>query len=202
MTDPVVEVTASGRAYAVPDQVVVGLQVEARAATVAEALRQGADAVERLQAVLDEAGVEERRTTGLQVGPAWDPQGGRHDGHLAGYGLRVVVRDLDGAGRLVQACAERVGDLLGVTGFGLSVRDVAPYERTARAAAVVACRARAEQLAAAAGATLGPLVRLVEGDGGQQRAAVRMSLQSGGAPVEPGQSEVVVAVTGTWRLLA
>jgi uncharacterized protein YggE len=65
--------------------------------------------------------------------------------------LAVVVRDLAAAGRLVQAAAEKVGDLLRVHGFGLSVRDPEPAQRKPGARAVLACRAQAEQVAEAAG---------------------------------------------------
>lgn len=203
-----VEVTAAGRAYAVPDQVLVGLRVESQADAVSDALRGAAAGVERLLAVLDAAGVRapDRRTTGLQVHPRWDPHTNEHSGQTASYGLSVVVQDLDGAGRLVQVCADEVGDLLGVEGFALHVRDPEPTREEARRAAVQACRDQAQQLASAAGVRLGPLVRLSEGgaDGRFARPAsgrAMVQLQSSGAPVEAGEHELVVEVTAIWELV-
>jgi hypothetical protein len=41
-------------------------------------------------------------------------------------GIQAVVRDLAAAGLLVQAAAAKIGGLLRVHGFGLSVRDPEP----------------------------------------------------------------------------
>lgn len=203
---PTVEVTASGRAYAVPDQVLVSLRVEAHDAAVGQALRSASEAVARLLGVLDEAGVgaADRRTTGLQVHPRWDAESNEHVGHTASYGLQLVVRDLEEAGRLVQTCADRSAGLA-VEGFALSVRDSEPYRARARAEAVAACRRQAQQLADAAGAGLGALQVLTEGGSSRttRRAsggAPMMEYQSGGMPVEAGEQEVVVTVSAVWAL--
>ncbi len=198
--------TAVGTASVVPDQVRAVLAVEATAPAVGDALRAASDGVARLAAVLDAAGVAatDRQTTGLQVHPGYDHATGQPSGHTATYGLSVLVRDLDAAGRLVQDAAEQVGDLLRVQGFGLSVRDAQPVEEQARRTAVQACRRSAEQVAAAAGAQLGALLQLVEGGGAQGvvEHVLRSSRASagGGLPVEAGQGQVAVAVTGVWQL--
>ena len=105
-------VTAVGSAPVVPDQVRVSLAVEATASAVGDALRAASDGVSRLGAVLDAAGVgaHDRQTTGLQVHPGYDHVTNQPSGHTASYGLSALVRDLDAAGRLVQAAAEQVGD--------------------------------------------------------------------------------------------
>lgn len=205
MEQPRIEVTAVGHAWAVPDQVLVGLALQARADAVGDALRSASAAVGRLVAVLDEAGVPptDRRTSGLSVEPVWDHATNREVGHIASYELRVVVRDLDAAGRLVERAAEQVGDELRVRHFALSVRDPAPHEEAARRAAVASCRAQAEQMAAAAGVGLGPLVSLRTGGGQHQVAHVRrmaFSPMGGDLPVEAGEHEVSVVVTATWEL--
>lgn len=205
MTDPVIEVTAVGRAWAVPDQVLVSLGVEARDTTVGAALRAASTHVDMLMATLDDAGIpgSDRRTSGLRVEPTWDRAGNRENGHSASYELRVVTRDLDAAGSLVERAAERVGDALRVRQFALSVRDLRPHQEQARTRAVQACRAEAEQMAAAGGVRLGELLSLRTGDGGGPRleSLSAASFSSAGAmPVEPGEQEIAVVVTGTWRL--
>jgi uncharacterized protein YggE len=200
--EPVLEVTAAGRAQAVPDQVVVGLGVEVRDASVGAAVSRASGAVDLLLGVLDAAGVtgEDRQTTGLSVQESYGPQG--PDGFLAAYRLTVVVRDLAAAGALVQTAADAVGEPLRVSGFALGVQDVEPVEARARAAAVRAARRQAEQLAAAAGAWLGRLLELREDGGGPQVVAHRMA--SGGRssfPVEPGAIDSTVVVTARWQLL-
>jgi len=197
---PTLTTTAVGTAHVVPDQVRIAMAVEAGAAAVGDALRAASEGVDRLMAVLDEVGVPaaDRQTSGLGVQPTWSESG--PSGHTASYGLAVVVRDLAAAGSLVQAAAERVGDLLRVHGFGLSVRDPEPAQREARRNAVLACRAQAEQVARAAGGELGDLLRLTEGEGRSGGPVLeRLSARSGLA-VEGGESAVVVVVTGVWRL--
>jgi uncharacterized protein YggE len=195
-----VTTTAVGTAQVVPDQVRIAMAVEAGAGAVGDALRAASDGVDRLLAVLDDAGVPpaDRQTSGLGVQPTWGSDG--PSGHTASYGLTVVVRDLAAAGLLVQAAAGTVGDLLRVHGFGLSVRDPEPAQRAARAEAVRACRAQAEQLAAAARCELGDLLRLTEG-GGRSGVPVLEALSArAGMAVEGGESSLAIVVTGVWRL--
>lgn len=199
---PIVTTTAVGTAQVVPDQVRITMAVEAGADAVGTALRVASDGVDRLLAVLDEAGVPagDRQTSGLGVQPTWTNDG--PSGHTASYGLAVVVRDLAAAGALVQAAAASIGDLLRVHGFGLSVRDPAPSQRAARQAAVQACRDQAEQVAAAAGGELGDLLRLTEGAGPPGPHVVELMSARAGMAVEGGVSSVAVVVTGVWRLRA
>lgn len=205
--DPSVSVTAVGCAACVPDQVVVGLGVEVVSETVGQALRGASAAVRRLLAVLDDADVDtrDRQTSGLSVDPHWDPATNRQYGHTATYRLRVVVADLEGAGRLVEAAAGTVGDPLRVSGFHLGVADSSPQQEQARRAAVAACRRQAEQLADAAGTRLGPLLSLEEGTRPDQDAhfmhlSARPGMRAAGVPVEGGVLEVAVVVTARWLL--
>ena len=203
MDDPVVEVTAVGQAWATPDQVLVHLAVQGRAPAVADALRQASAAVQRLTEVLDELGVAEadRRTAGLNVEPVYDHTVNREAGHGAYYQLSVVVRDLELAGRLVERAAEQVGDALRVRQFALAVRDLLPHQELARTRAVQACRSQAEQVAAAAGMRLRDLVSLRTGGPGVPHfQSLSLDLAGGGMPVQAGEHEVTVVVTGTWRL--
>lgn len=195
-----------GRASCVPDQVSVGLGVEVTTQTVGQSLRDAATAVQQLLEVLDAAGPagRDRQTSGLSVSPGWDPRTERQSGHTASYQLRLVVRDLDSAGRLVERASEAVGDRLRVHGFELSVADPLPQQEQARRAAVNSCRRQAEQLADAAGAVLGDLLGLEEGGRGEQVDRLvwlqgRKS-RSAGTPIEAGELEVAVVVTGRWRL--
>lgn len=207
MDEPTVEVTAVGRASQVPDQVAIALGVEVTSPTVGQSLREASAAVERLVGFLDQIGVTgtNRQTTGLSVHPSWSGERNELNGHTASYALRLVVADLDGAGRLVQDAEQQVGDALRVHGFELAVADPAPAEEQARAAAVVACGDRAEQLAVAAGVGLGGLQTLREADvrtGGRGGFRSAMHLESAsGMPVEAGELETVVAVTAVWQLL-
>ena len=203
---PVVEVTAVGRATCVPDQVHVRLAVEVLTLSVDASLRGAAAAVEQLLAVLEQAGVgpADRRTSGLSVEQHWVEDRSLPRPHAATYRLDVVVRDLDAAGLLVQRAGEQVGDALRVHGFDLGVADSSQQQEQARREAVAVCRARAQTLAEAAGAHLGPLVRLREGTGDHQLVLHESAASGRGGrmAVEGGTLEVAVAVTGVWQLEA
>ena len=79
--------------------------------------------------------------------------------------------------------------------------DPLPQQEQARREAVAACRRQAEQLADAAGATLGALVSLDEGgrpdvDAHVVHLSARPGMRASGMPVEGGVLEVAVVVTG------
>lgn len=208
MDEAVVEVSAVGRAFAVPDEVVLHLAVIGRAAAVPDALRLAAGAADALGAVLDEHDVasSDRGTTGLRVEQDWDHRTSRPLGHAATYDFRVVVRDLEAAGRLIEAMAQRVGDALAIRHLSLGVRDESGEEAEARRLAVLACRSQAEQMATAAGHRLGRLLSMHTGTGPSPSpvlVAARFSAQdSASIPVEAGQYEVAVAVTARYALEA
>ena len=203
---PTLTTTAVGTAKVVPDQVRVSMGIDARAGTVGDAVQAAAEGVDRLLALLDAAGVPscDRQTSGLGVQPGWN--GSRESGHIASYSLTVVVSDLAAAGQLVRAAAEGIGDRLRVHGFALAVRDPEPAQREARRAAVTACRAQAEQMAAAAGGELVALLRLTEAPRRQGHPMTQdwsEAVAIAAAPalaVEGGVSSVAVVVTGVWRL--
>lgn len=202
---PVVVVSAVGVAAAVPDAVVVHLALEVVADEPGLAVSRAAELLADVLAVLDAAGVSERRTTGLNVNPYWDPRGGEGPtGHQAQYSLQVLVPDVATAGQLVQRAADAAGTALRVQSFQLTVRDLAPHQAAARSDAVRACREQAGQLADAAGLRLGRLLRLVEGCGDRLWAVQesgRASMAMGAGPsVEAGTQEVAVAVTATYAL--
>jgi uncharacterized protein len=207
--DATVVVTASGTVAAEPDAVVVGLGIEVSADTPAEALRQVDARVTALLAGLDAEGVApaDRRTTGLQVHPRWVPDAAEPRGHTAAYGLEVTVSDLPGAGRLVQRAGDDAGEALRVHAFVLQVRDLQPFLARARAAAVQAASEQAQQLVAAAGLLLGPVVALREGGGDPpgvpvgRREAFLLADSGGGPPVQAGRHDVTVTVTAVFRVL-
>lgn len=209
MTTPepaVVVVSAVGVADAVPDAVVVHLTLEVVADEPGPAVSRAAALLADVLAVLDTAGVSERRTTGLDVNPYWDPRGGEGPtGHQAQYSLQVVVPDVATAGELVQRAADTAGTALRVHSFSLTVRDLAPHQAAARADTVGACRDQAAQLPDAAGLRLGRLLRLVEGGGdrlfGVQESGRAPRAMGAGPSVEAGTQEVAVAVTATYALL-
>ncbi len=196
-----VEVLGHGTASAVPDVVVLDARVQCEAADVAGALGAATGRVATaLQAVADH-GVEagDRRTTGLGVSTHWDREGHKVVGYTAHQSLRLLVRDRDRVGALIEALAGAAGDAFGLDGVTLEVADPAPLLERARTAAFEDARAKAEQYAALARRPLGPVLRVSEeADAGMPvpRFAVKAAMDvAGGMPVEAGESTVTASVT-------
>lgn len=196
-----VEVTGTGTAGAVPDVVVLDARVQCEAPDVATAL---AAATQRISAALQAAGdhgVEgrDRRTTGMGVQTRWDREGRGVVGYTAHQSVRLLVRERERVGDLIQALAGAAGDAFGLDGVTLEVADPAPLLEQARTAAFADARAKAEQYAGLAGRALGPVLRVTEGvDGGgpAPRAFAKAAMDSGGGmPVEAGESTVTAGVT-------
>ena len=202
-----VEVLGSGAASAVPDVVVLDARVQCEAGDVAGAL---ADATRRVTAALGavgEHGVDaaDRRTTGLAVSTRWDREGRGVVGYTASQTVRLVVRDRERVGALIEALAGAAGDAFGLDGVTLEVAEPAPLFEQARAAAFGDARAKAEQYASLAGRPLGPVLRVTEqperGIPVPRFAAAKAAMDAGaGMPVEAGESTVTATVTVRFSL--
>lgn len=199
--DRTVTVMGQGRATAVPDTALVRVAAVHRAASVADAFAGVASAV-------DAIGTEARRFTqerhiasrGLQVWPAHDNQG-RQSGFETRHTLEIGCPDLPAASALLEALVAAVGDRLQVEGVTLQVSEPGPLVTEAREAAYADAVARATHLAGLAGASLGPIVSLVEGGGWAPfPEAGGMRAMKADASLEPGESTISATVTASWQL--
>ncbi len=196
-----VTTTGSGAAAATPDAVQVSLTVRVQAPSVPEALSATAGGVARAGEVArrftDDGRVSSR---GLSLWPARDSTGAPV-GYEAAHALEVRCAGLDRGGELVTALGHEVGEALQIDGVALVVDDTGPLEPRARRAAFEDARSRAAELAALAGASLGPVVEVVEGSAARPPGGVRLAgAESFGTSFEPGSTEVGATVTVTWRL--
>jgi len=194
-------VSGEGKAYAAPDVAVVTLAVTAIDPSLQKATRDVTDRARRLLDEVQRAGVApadvqtarydvqiERRAERPGAPPA-----------LSGYrvtnAVRVKVRDLARLGPLLdRATAAGANE---VEGLALQKDDTAPETARALAAAVHAARAKAEEMARAAGLRLGELLDLSEGRRapGPGPFPVRaMAMREASVPVAEGQVEVSAEV--------
>lgn len=188
-------VSGEGRAYAAPDVAVVTLSVTALDPSLQKATR---DVTERARRLLDEV-----QRSG--VAPA-DVQTARYDVQIdrrperpgappaiAGYrvtnAIRVKVRDLARLGPLLdRATAAGANE---VEGLALQKDDTSPEAARALAAAVRVARAKAEEMARAAGVRLGEILELSEGGRAPAPVPLRaMAMREASVPVAEGQIEV------------
>lgn len=198
-------VTGSATLNAVPDQAVLSLGVTTSGPTAASAMAANNEAASAVIARLIAAKVADRdmQTTGLSLNPNWvmNAAGTAQEmsGYLASSTLTVRIAALDTAGAVLDAAiADGANTLNGLT-FGLS--NPRPIEDDARKAAVADALARAQVLAKAAGETLGPVVSITEGGGGQQPMPMLYKAAADRAvPLAAGEVGVSAEVTIVWQL--
>lgn len=203
-----IDVVGAGQASATPD--VVRLQVGVRAGgdDVAAALARAGGHVSSIGAAAREHGIapSDISSTGAGVHPRYDREGQPTGGYEAFHHLSVVVRATLDLSAVVDAFSAAVGNALSIDSISLDLADRGPLQVRARDAAFADARAKAQQYAALAGGTLGPVLGVAEGSvnaPGYPRAA-GMRAQMMGAevsmPLESGEHTVGVSVAVTFAL--
>ncbi len=162
-----ITVTGSGEVQAEPDMAVVSIGARNTAPTARAAMDLTSAAAGAVMARLGAAGIEARdmQTGQISLNPVWDHRGGsdegpRVTGFEAAITLTVRVRDLSVLGGVLDAAVSDGANALG--GLSFAVADPAPLLSQARAQAVADAKAKAEEMAAAAGVTLGPVQTISE----------------------------------------
>jgi uncharacterized protein YggE len=189
----------SGEASGTPDAMRLTVAVAVRGRAVSEALAGTASGVAAIGEVARGFTTDERITsTGLNVWPAYDNDG-RASGYECRHTLSIYCPDLERSGDLVTAIGE-LGRVL-IEGVQPVISDPAPLAVKARERAWTDARAKAEELAALAGATLGEVVSVVEEGGSavpyprEVAMAAKMDTR-----FEAGSQAVGASLTVTWAL--
>jgi uncharacterized protein YggE len=200
-----VTVTGTGRAAVAPDVVRLDLRVGHDAPDVAAALSGASAGITAVGTVVREQGVADVdiRTLDAGVNQRWDNTG-VPVGFTAQQRLGVTVRELDAVGRILESAAAAVGNALLVDQVRLDVSDRSEGLRQARDAAFADAKAKAEQYAVLADASLGAVLGVAEAGiapvGGGFKLAAMARDMAGGMPVEGGDLEITTSVTVTWEL--
>lgn len=208
-TDRTLNVNGLGAAYLTPDIAYIYIGVHNEGATASEVV--GANKVQT-NAVLDalkKAGVDEKdlRTTNFSI---WPSQQYGPDGTVTGSiymvdnTVYVTVRDLDGLGDLLDDTISAGANSINSIQFDVADKTAAVKE--ARALAVEDAKTQAQELADAAGITLGeiqsisfydnspyPVFEGKGGGGGAYAAEASVSIQ-------PGQLTISVSVNITYMI--
>ena len=188
----------TGRASGVPDIVTVTLGVQTSAATAQVALDDNNQRSAGLLTALKEQGVADAdiQTDQVSVQPNYDQAGGI-TGYQVSNMVTATIRPLSSAGAVLDAVTQATGDAIRIQWIALSIDDDTSVRAQARADAVVQAKAQAEQLATAAGVTLGPVFSVVEtplGVGMYQSYAASSAAAGSAVPIEAGTQEVSVQV--------
>jgi uncharacterized protein len=140
----------------------------------------------------------------LSLNDFYDREQKRVTARVATYPLTVRTPSLEDAGPVLATLSSVAAGSLQVQGLLLVVSDPEALKVSARRAAVLDAASRAQQLAEAAGVSLGPILEITEGQGSRGVRAVRASLMAASPassmPVEAGEVTSTVAVTVTYAI--
>ncbi|MEX0276420.1 MAG: SIMPL domain-containing protein [Ruegeria sp.] len=199
-----ITVSGNGVALTTPDMATLTLGVTNQEEEAAAAMEATSAAVAQILKRLEDMGLEARdiQTRDLSLSPVWAGRNGqgteppRITGFTASNRVLVRVRDLDSLGQIMDAVISDGANDFG--GLSFSVQDPKPLEANARAKAVADAMEKAEQLAQAAGITLGSVMSISDQASGvrpvnQMREMAMMD--SAGVPVAGGEVSVSVNIS-------
>ncbi|MCC7253709.1 SIMPL domain-containing protein [Hyphomicrobium sp.] len=203
--DRLITVSATGYAYAEPDQARLSAGVTAEADTAEAALSANTELMKKVVDGLKENGVDAKdiQTSNFHVEPRYtNPRDGTPpviNGYRVSNQVSILARDLKGLGGLLDKLITL--DANQVHGLDFEVSKAETLKDEARKEAVANARRRAELLAAAAGAEVGEVVTIAEetGYGAPRPMAARMA-KAEAAPIEAGTETLEARVTVTWKL--
>jgi uncharacterized protein len=203
-----IEVSGEGAVSAAPDFARVTLGVTTMGKTAGEATEANAKAASALIAVIKAEGVApaDIQTSSLSVSPLFAHQPREEagppaiEGYSVGNNVTVTVRDIPRLGSLIDKAASAGANSIYGVGFGHN--DLSALLDKARPLAVADARRKAEIYANAAGAKIGPLIRLTEEPGSPRPIAFARAYVAGGAPtpIEAGEDKLTVTVSARFEL--
>jgi uncharacterized protein YggE len=167
-----------------------------------DALRENNVVVSALMKTLDDSGVDvaDRQTSNFSVSPRYSRERNESgspkiDGYRVSNQVKIVVRDLDKLGGLLDALVKSGSNQLGSIAFGLSNQDALADE--ARVQAVKSARKRAELYAKAAGRKVGEVLSISESAIAVPRPMMRnamMMAEAADVPIAVGENEITASV--------
>jgi hypothetical protein len=194
-----ITVNGTGTVKAKPDRAQFSFGVDSRAATARAASAENAAAMRRLIDALKEAGIDSDniQTQQVSVWPATDS-----DGHIGGYTASASVgveTSIGRAGGIVDVAS--TAGATSISGPSLTRSESKDLEEQALERALDDARGKAKALAAASGAQLGDVVKIVEGGAVEPVPYARMELAKDEAtPIEPGTVDTSAALTVTFAM--
>ncbi|MFT4088044.1 MAG: SIMPL domain-containing protein [Gordonia sp. (in: high G+C Gram-positive bacteria)] len=203
----VVTVTGSGEVRGAPDTLSALIGVEASGPDVSSAISAVNDAAKRVTDAVKKQGVESKdiQTQEMSISPQYT---GPAPGQVSSVGayqasntVRIVVRDLPNASKVLDAAIKAGGDKTRLNGVSFAIEDDSKLVSDARDRAFSDAKSRAEQYAKLADDSLGGVVSIDENVTGQQTPYTHeMTAKAVPVQIEPGEQTVRVQVTVKWRL--
>jgi uncharacterized protein YggE len=201
--DRTVTVTGMATIRSSPDEAVVTLGVQTQSQSAQDALQENASKMGHvLDAILGD-GIKptDLATVGVNLYPNYDSNGTNVVSYTAQNQVNATVHDLDKVGQVIDHAVAAGANLASGISFQLSDQNQGVDQ--ALADAVANAKSKAEAIAAATDATLGPIVQVTEGGGYVPPVPYfAAAADSAGAttPVQPPTFETQVTVTAVWSL--
>ena len=203
-----ITVSGHGTVSVTPDTADLMAGVQAHAATATEALNTVGTKSQALIDTLKGTGVADKdiKTAGLSLYPTFDNDGKTITGYQASTNVTATIHDVTKVGDVVDALKNLVGDQLTLQGVSFTYADSEAVMADARTAAIANAKARAGQYATAAGATLGGMLKIVEGSVPtpvmyeSMTAATVPAAADGKVAVAPGSQELAADVSVVFEM--
>jgi uncharacterized protein YggE len=204
-----IEVTGEASIDAPPDFARVTIGVTTAGKDAREAMAANADAMNALISTIKGEGVApaDIQTSGLTISPSFSSMKSNSGpptivGYTVGDTVTVTARDLSRLGALLDKAVG--GGANAMYGVSFGSNDVSALLDKARPLAVADAKRKADIYATAAGAKVGRLMELSEGNfSGPAPMAGRIFASAAKAaptPIEPGQDKLTVTITARYEL--
>ena len=201
-----VTVSASAFTSGEPTQANIELGIEIFGESVKDSFAQSNETIRAIYDALIALEIAEAdiQTANLSVfsNTQYNPDGMERRGYQVNNTVRVLIRDISKVDAVIDAAI--AAGATSMYGLSFSITDTAGLETQARATAFATAQARAAELAALSGATLGDVVSIREDFGSAPVFAMdsraQEGLGGGGAFVATGQTDVTVGLTVTFTL--
>jgi uncharacterized protein YggE len=206
-----VSVNGSGKVILTPDIAYVTVGVQTISENASEAVSANNSSTQKVIDALKAAGIADKdlQTTNFSISPQqdYDPSTGKPTGKITytvNNSVFVTVRDINNVGQVLDASIQAGANNIG--GIQFDVWDKTQALSTARKSAVADARSKAEELAGAAGVTLGAVQTINEYTSGgpvpmyDMRAAVPAPAAAASVPVQAGQMTLTVEVSIVYEI--
>ncbi|MEO6503374.1 MAG: SIMPL domain-containing protein [Jatrophihabitantaceae bacterium] len=188
-----------GRASGTPDTFTIMIGVSTQGSSAKAALEANNAKSTALLNLLRANGIaaKDLQTRQLSINPTYNDKSATISGYQVDNMVQATSRNIAGAGALIDAAAGVVGNAVRVQQISFSVGEDSALRAQARARAVEQAKAQADQLAKAAGVTLGRIRSIIELTDAGYPISYDMRSAAGAAesaPLQPGQQELSVSV--------
>lgn len=202
-TKRLITAQGTGTVTGTPDVLTITIGVQTTSASAQTAIADNNQRATDTIALIKAAGVADAdlQTSQLSISPNYNDQN-TITGYQVSNMLTATLRDIGGAGGLIDAVAKAAGDAVRVQQLDFSIDNDSDLRAGARADAVRQAQAQAKQLADAAGVTLGPIDSITESAGSSpvRYSAAAATDAAAAMPIEPGSQELAVTVQVVYQI--